>query len=66
MRRFSPILFLLVGLFFLLLPFVGSTPDPLPVENNHRAAKVASLLMGAFFVSTSTYYLVKSFRSDSN
>jgi hypothetical protein len=65
-RRAGFVVTILMGLFFLLLPFIGSKPDPLPVENNRKSVAAFSFFFGLFVASVGTYQLVRSFRSDTD
>jgi hypothetical protein len=64
MRRILMIVTFLGGVFFILIPFVGSTSEPQTVGDHSKAAGVVSLLMGLFLAIVSGYHLVKSFRSN--
>ena len=57
MHKVFPIISILAGIFFILIPFVGSSTD---TEGSHNtAAGAISFAMGALFVIVGGYYLVK-------
>jgi hypothetical protein len=62
-RRFAfPSVFLLAGLFFILLPFVGSTDE----NAKHKGAlTLISLGFGLFLAGVSIWYMVSGYRSRS-
>lgn len=61
MRRVLPIVTFLVGVFFILIPFVGTTSEPATVGNHNKAAGIVSLVFGLFIAIYSGYHVVKSF-----
>jgi hypothetical protein len=64
MRRIMPIVFVLVGVFFMLIPIVGSKSEPETVGNNTNAVGAISFVFGLLIAIYSGYHVYKSFSTN--